>query len=318
MARPSVFVTRIIPEAGLALINAACDVEVWPEQLPPSRDRLIEQVRGRDGLLTLLTDRVDGEVMDAAGSQLKVISNLAVGVDNIDVAAATQRGIAVGNTPGILTETTADLAWTLLMAAARRIVEGDRYVRDGKWRTWEPQLLLGPDVYGATLGIIGFGRIGQAVARRASGFNMRVLYHNRSAVTDENGATRVDLETLLHESDFVSIHTPLTPDTYHLLDHRRIGMMKRGAILINTARGGIVDPQALYEALRDGQLAAAALDVTEPEPIPMDHPLLRLPNCLVTPHIASASIATRNRMAEMAAHNLLAGVQGEPLPHRVP
>ncbi len=316
MSRPTVFVARNIPAAGLDLIRAACETRLWQDQLPPPREALLEQVRGCDGILALLTDRIDGAVMDAAGPQLRVISNFAVGVDNIHVAEATRRGIPVGNTPGVLTETTADLAWALLMAAARRVVEGDRYVRDGQWQTWEPQLLLGPDVYGATLGIVGFGRIGQAVARRAQGFAMRVLYSSRSII-EAPGATRVDFQTLLRESDFVTIHTPLTPDTRHLFNKEAFKVMKRGAILVNTARGPIVDQGALCEALQSGHIAAAALDVTDPEPIPPDDPLLTLPNCIVVPHIGSASIATRNRMAEMAARNLLAGVRGERLPHCV-
>ncbi len=316
-SRPLVFVARPIPSAGLALIEAECETRIWPGPLPPQATVMREQAQGCSGILSLLTDRVDGALLDAAGSQLRVISNFAVGVDNVDVAEATRRGIPVGNTPGVLTETTADLAWALLMAAARRVVEGDRYVRDGKWHTWEPQLLLGPDVYGATLGIVGLGRIGQAVARRAQGFGMRVLYTNRSPVDDEHGATRVDLPTLLAESDFVSLHTPLTPETRHLINGETLGLMKRGAVLVNTARGAVVEPRALADALRSGQLASAALEVTDPEPIQPDDPLLRLPNCIIVPHIASASIATRNHMAEMAARNLLAGIRGERLPHCV-
>jgi glyoxylate reductase len=217
----------------------------------------------------------------------------------------------------VLTETTADLAWALLMAAARRIVEGERYVREGHWRTWEPNLLLGRDVYGATLGIVGFGRIGQAVARRAQGFGMRVLYTNRRGPVEFEGATHVEFEMLLHQSDFVSIHAPLTPDTRHLFNASAFSIMKRGAILVNTARGPIIDQQALHNALKSGQLAAAALDVTDPEPLPSDDPLLTLNNCIVVPHIGSASIATRQRMAYMAAENLLAGVRGGKLPNCV-
>ncbi len=265
----------------------------------------------------MLTDRIDGEVMDAADQQLRVISNFAVGVDNVDVAEATRRKIPVGHTPGILTEATADLAWTLLMAAARRITEGDRYVRAGKWRTWEPQLLLGAAVHGATLGIVGFGRIGRAVARRAKGFDMRVLYSSRSEMADSEGATRVELPELLRESDFVSIHVPLNAETHHLFGAAAFGQMKRGAILVNTARGPVVDPVALYDALASGHLGGTALDVTEPEPLPADHPLLRLANCIVVPHLGSATSATRDRMARMAAENLLAGVSGQRLPYCV-
>ena len=237
MTVPRVFVTRIIPDQGLRLIQDFCNVDLWTDELPPSPDVLIKRVRGVDGLLSLLTDRIDGEVMDAAGSQLKVISNHAVGFDNIDVPAATQRGIPVGNTPGILTDATADFAFALLLAAARRVVDGERYVRAGKWKTWGPSLLLGPDVHGATLGLIGFGRIGQAMARRARGFDMRVLYCDPSAPPAEPGlnATPADLETVLSESDFVSLHTPLTPETRGLMNRERLARMKPTAILINTA-----------------------------------------------------------------------------------
>ena len=319
MAAPRVFVTRIIPDQGLRLIQDCCDVDLWMDELPPSRDVLIEHARGVDGLLTLLTDRIDGEVMDAAGAQLKVISNHAVGFDNIDVQAATQRGIPVGNTPGILTDATADFAFALLLAAARRVVEGERYVHEGKWKTWGPSLLLGHDVHGATLGLIGFGRIGQAMARRARGFNMRVLYHDPSAPQPEPelNATATDLETVLSESDFVSLHTPLTPETRGLMNRERIATMKPTAVLINTARGPIVDAAALHEALAEHRIFAAALDVTDPEPIPADSPLLGLDNLIVAPHIASASVATRQKMSLMAAKNLIAGLMGEPLPNCV-
>lgn len=314
---PSVFVTRQIPEAGLDAVRSVCDPRVWEDELPPPREALLAAVGGCDGILSALTERIDGEVMDAAGPQLLVISNFAVGVDNVDVAEATRRGIPVGNTPGVLTETTADLAWALLMAAARRIVEGDRFVRAGKWRTWDPRLLLGTDVYGATLGIVGFGRIGQAVARRARGFDMRVLYTTRESAPTVDGARRVDLPTLLRESDFVSVHTPLTAATLHLFGDEVFDAMKPGAVLVNTSRGPVVDQAALYRALMSGQLAAAALDVTDPEPMAADDPLLSLGNCIVIPHLGSASRATRDRMACMAAENLLAGLAGQPLPNCV-
>lgn len=319
MPAPRVFVTRIIPSQGLDLVQAHCDVDLWTADLPPARHLLLERVRGVDGMLSLLTDRIDGEVMDAAGPQLRVISNHAVGYDNVDVAAATRRGIPVGNTPGILTDATADFAFALLMAAARRVVAGERYVRAGQWQTWGPSLLLGPDVHGGTLGIIGFGRIGQAVAQRARGFEMRVLYYDPSAppASPELNATAADLDTLLQESDFVTLHTPLTPETRGLMNRERFALMKRTAILINTARGGVVEPQALYDALKTGQIFAAALDVTDPEPIPPDSPLLTLDNLIIVPHIASASFATRQKMALMAAQNLIAGLQGERLPNCV-
>jgi lactate dehydrogenase-like 2-hydroxyacid dehydrogenase len=302
----------------LGPIAAACDADIWSDELPPPRDELLRRVAGCDGILTLLTDRVDDELLDAAGPALRVVSNYAVGYDNIDVAACARRGIAVGNTPGVLTETTADLAWALLMAAARRLPEGDRYVRAGSWRTWGPLLLLGPDVHDATIGIVGFGRIGQAVARRAQGFGMEILYHDVAElpadVTGPLAAAYVPLDALLARSDFVSLHVNLTADTRHLINATTLAAMKPTAVLVNTSRGPVVDQAALATALRDGSIWAAALDVTDPEPIPMDDPLVGLDNCLIVPHIASATRATRGKMAAMAAANLLAGVRGEPLP----
>jgi len=318
VARPKVFVSRVIPDDGLNPIREATDATIWDHELPPPRPDLLREIEGCEGVLTLLTDRVDDEFLDRAGPQLKVVSNFAVGFDNIDVPACTKRGIPVGNTPGVLTETTADLAWALLMAAARRLVEGDRYVRDGQWKTWGPMLLMGPDVHGATLGIVGFGRIGQAVARRARGFGMRILYHDprraSPAVEAEYGAEFRTLEGILPESDFLTLHVDLRPETRGLISAERLRWMKPTAILVNTSRGPVVDSMALAEALKTGQIAAAALDVTDPEPIPVDHPLVGLDNCLIVPHIASASRATRGKMAAMAAANLLAGLRGERLP----
>ncbi len=323
MEKPRVFVTRQIPEEGLSLIRAACQAEVWPGELPPPREILMEKIRDADGLLCLLTDPVDAEVI-AAGERLKVISAYSVGYDNIDLAAATARGIPVGNTPGILTETTADFAFALLLAAARRVAEGDRAVRAGKWKTWGPTTLLGADVHRAVFGLIGFGRIGRAarhVGRRARVFDMTVLYADPAAADlpeDETwGARPADLETLLRESDFVSLHTPLNEQTRRLIRRETLALMKPTAVLINTARGGVVDTDDLYEALRGGVIACAALDVTDPEPIPADHPLLSLDNALITPHIASASRATRGKMALYAAQNLIAGLKGERLPYCV-
>ena len=268
----------------------------------------------------MLTDKIDAAVMDAAGSGLKVISNYAVGYDNIDIPEATRRGIAVGNTPGVLTEATADHTFALLMAAARRVAEGDRQVRAGGWRTWEPMGLLGADIHGATLGLVGFGRIGQAMARRAAGFGMKVLYHDPQYQGKEpapGNAAAASLEKVLAESDFVSIHVPLTDQTRRMFNQTAFDQMKTGAILINTSRGGVVDQDALYDALKSGRLAAAGIDVTEPEPLPKDSPLLTLDNLVITPHIASASRSTRERMAVMAAENLLAGIKGERLPNPV-
>ena len=317
MAKPRVFVTRVIPEVGLKMVQEQCDAEVWPEELPPPYEVLLQKVKGCDGLLCLLTDKINAQLMDTE-PRLRVISQMAVGFDNIDIRAATERGIPVGNTPGVLTDTTADFAFTLLMAAARRVVEGVDYVRAGKWKTWGPTLLLGQDIHHATLGLIGFGRIGQGMARRASGFDMRVLYYDiyrREDLERSLGVVYVDLDTLLRESDFVSLHTDLNPQTRHMINDDAFAKMKPSAILINSARGPIVDPDALYRALRDGKIAGAGLDVTEPEPLPTDSPLLSLPNCLVVPHIASASVKTRGKMAEMAAGNLIAGLRGERLPY---
>jgi glyoxylate reductase len=319
MPKPKVFVTRIIPNKGLDLVKDFCDADVWEDELPPPREEILKRVQGVDGLLSLLTDKVDGDVMDAAGPQLKVISNYAVGFDNIDVTAATARGIPIGNTPGALTDATADFAFALLMSAARRIPEGDRFVRDGKWKTWGPMLLLGNEIHGATLGLVGFGRIGKAMARRAAGFDMRVIYYDPNQTGNDPAlkATPVDFETLLEESDFISLHTPLTPDTRHLIDAEALSRMKPGAVLVNTSRGPVVDMDALYEALRDKRIFAAGLDVTDPEPLPVTHPLLTLDNLVIAPHIASASHTARGNMAWMAANNLIAGLKGEPLPNCV-
>jgi len=316
--RPRVFVSRRIPDDGLRLILEATDADVWQDELPPPRDELLRRIEGRDGVLALLTDRVDAEFFDRAGPQLKVVSNYAVGFDNIVVPEATRRGVPVGNTPGVLTDTTADLAWALLMAAGRRVVEGDRYVHDGHWKTWGPLLLLGTDISGATLGIVGFGRIGQAMARRAAGFGMTVLYHDvqqlPDSVTRPLGATYVELDELFERADFVTLHTNLTAETRHMVNETRLQRMKPTSVLINTSRGPVVDQEALYRALSEGWIMAAGLDVTDPEPMPVDEPLLTLPNCIVVPHIASGSRTTRGKMAEMAAANLIAGVRGERLP----
>ena len=319
MSKPKVFVTRAIPEKGFEIIRDFCDVDLWPNELPPARDELLQHVRGVDGLLSLLTDKIDGEVMDEAGPQLKVISNLAVGFDNIDVSAATARKIPVGNTPDVLTDATADFAFALMMAVARRIPEAERYIHEGKWKTWGPMTLLGVDLRGATLGLIGFGRIGQAMARRAAGFDMRVIYYDPSETKPDADvkARRVDFETLLKESDFISIHTPLTSDTRHLINSEAFSKMKSSAVLINTARGPVVDPDALYETLRDDRIFGAGLDVTEPEPLPLNSPLLTLDNIIIVPHIASASNTTRDKMSWMAAQNLIAGLKGERLPNCV-
>ncbi|GBD10546.1 Glyoxylate/hydroxypyruvate reductase B [bacterium HR23] len=318
MERPKVYVTRrLFPEVVQRLAQE-CRVKAWESDLPVPRPTLLQEARDCDGLLTLITERVDAELLEAC-PRLRVVSNMAVGYDNIDIPEATRRGILVGHTPRVLTKTTADFAWALLMAAARLVVRGDRDVRAGRWRTWEPMGWLGQDVHGATLGIVGLGQIGLEMAKRATGFDMRVLYYDvirRS--TEEEARYRLEfvptLEALLPRCDFVSIHTPLTPQTYHLIGAPQLRLMKPTAILVNTSRGKVVDQKALYEALRDGFIWAAALDVTEEEPISPDDPLLTLPNCIITPHIASASFATRRAMANLAVDNLLAGLKGEPMP----
>lgn len=313
--RPRVFVSRIIP--GLQAVQEQTNADVWPDELPPPRDELLRRVEGVDGVLAMVTDAVNEELLDRAGSQLKVVSNFAVGFDNIDVAACTRRGVAVGNTAGVLTETTADGAFALLMAIARRLPEDYDYVRHGKWRAWVPMLLPGQDIHHATLGIIGFGRIGREVAKRARGFDMNVVYYSpHAAPPDEEarlGARGVSLDEVLSQSDFISLHVTLTPETHHMMNRETFAKMKPTAMLINTARGPVVDPDDLYDALKNGVIAAAGLDVTEPEPIPVDHKLLTLPNCLIVPHVASGTVATRGRMADVSTRNLLAGLKREPL-----
>lgn len=315
MNKPNVWLTRTIDERAVRKISEVAEVEIWPAENPPPPEVILEKVQRADGLLTMLTDTLSAAIIDNA-PRLKVISQMAVGFDNIDIEAATRRGIPVGHTPGVLTETTADFAWALLMAAARRVAEADREVHQGIWRPWGPDVLTGVDVHGATLGIIGFGRIGKAVARRAIGFSMKVLYNDPErdeAAEQELGVEYRDLDRLLQESDFISLHTYYTPEYHHLINRFCFEQMKDGAIFINTARGGLVDHQALQWALESKKLAAAALDVFEPEPIPRDHPLLQLPNLIITPHIASASARTRQKMALIAADNLIAGLRGEKL-----
>jgi glyoxylate reductase len=300
-------VTRRIPQVAVDRLSAACDVTVGADTAP-SRAELLERARDCEGLLTLLTERVDEALLNAC-PKLRVVSNMAVGVDNIDVEACRARGIAVGHTPGVLTEATADFAFALLLASARRIAEADAYVRAGRWGAWKPDLLLGRELHGATLGIIGFGGIGKAVARRAQAFGMRVLHHSRSGGVDKG--------TLLRESDFVSLHLPLSEATRHFLRAEDFAQMKDSAVLINTARGGVVDQRALVEALQRGRPAFAALDVTDPEPPSPDEPLLKLPNVLLAPHLGSATVQTREAMALLAADNLIAVLQGRPALHAV-
>ena len=306
MAR--VFVTRALPFEALDRLRSAHEVDEWPGDMPPGDDELRAAVAEAEGLLSLVTDRVDADVIEAA-PKLRAIANMAVGTDNIDLEAAAARGIPVGNTPDVLTDATADLAFALLLALARRIVPGAAMVRGGEWRTWEPAKDLGADLAGATLGIVGWGRIGQAVARRAEGFGLEVIHSSRSS--------GIPLDELLERSDFVSLHTPLTPETRNLIDAAFLARMKPTALLVNTTRGGVVDQDALRSALAAGEIAGAALDVTDPEPLPADHPLLEAPNLLVVPHVGSATVRTRAKMAAMAVDNLLAALDGRPMPHPV-
>ena len=306
-----VLVTREIPEAGLRPLEGF-DVTVLSE-LPPERDELLEAARGVDGVLSTLTETIDATFMDASGDGLKVVANMAVGYDNIDVAAAKERGIVVTNTPGVLDETTADTAFMLLLAAARRLGEGERIVRAGKWEAWGPKMLTGPDVWGKRLGVIGFGRIGQAVAHRAKGFDMEIFYTARSRKEDAEkrlGARYVELDELLRESDFVTIHAPLTEETTHLISASELEKMKQRAVLVNTSRGPVIDEGALAEALANNRIFAAGLDVYEEEP--KVHPkLLELENVVLAPHIGSASIETRDKMAATAGEDLRAVLRDE-------
>jgi len=314
----NVFLTRRLPEpAILRLARAPISLDLWPEPERPPYAELVARARDCDGLLCLLTDRIDAALLAAVGPQLKVVSQMAVGVDNIDLDAATARDVPVGHTPGVLTEATADLTLALILATARRLIEAANDVKAGRWRTWDPLGWVGPDLYGSTVGIIGLGRIGAAVARRLRGFGVELLYHNPrpSRFAAETGAALVDFDELLARSDFVTLHCPYTPDTHHLIDAAALAAMKPTAILVNTTRGGVVDQDALMAALRESQIAAAGLDVATPEPLPSDHPLLTLPNVIVLPHIGSASLSARQRMADIAVDNLLAGLANQPLPH---
>ncbi len=319
MVKSRIFVTRVIPEKDLKHLAEVFDVEIWQDYAQPPEKILANKIRNVDGLVSMLSDKIDREILDDA-PRLKIIAQLAVGFDNIDIDEATKRGIYVTNTPDVLTETTADFAWALLMATARRVVEADRYVRTCQWEVaWHPNMLVGRDVYGATLGVIGAGRIGEAMIRRALGFSMRVVYHSRSRKpeVEKMGAKWVELEELLRQSDFVSLHVPLTQETRHLINSENLRLMKNTAYLINNSRGAVIDERALYDALRAGQIAGAALDVFEQEPTPTSNPLLNLENVVVAPHISSASIQTRNKMSEMVVENILAFFNGKKPPNLV-
>ncbi len=316
MPPPRIYVTRALPGDTLAALRGRYDIGVWPEDRAIDRDRLLAEAAAADGLVVMLTDAIDEALLKRAAERLRVVSVFAVGYDNVDVAAATRRGIAICHTPGIPTETTADLAFALILAVARRVVESDRYVREGQWRGWAPEQLLGRDVHGATLGIVGMGAIGEAVARRAIGFGMHLLYHDQRPRPgdDQLDARFTTLDDLLRQSDFVSIHAPLSDATRGLLGARELALMPPHAILVNTARGPIIDQRALFAALRDGRIAGAGLDVFDPEPIAASDPLLTLPNVVVMPHLGSATIATRTRAAALAIENAVAAIEGRRPP----
>jgi glyoxylate reductase len=315
--KPAILISRLLPQEALDMARSRAEVDIHTGDHPLPADELARRLRARQGLVCQITDTVDAALLEAC-PELRVVANVAVGYNNIDVAAATRQRVVVTNTPDVLTETTADFAWTLLMAAARRLVEADRYVRDGKFTRWQFMLLLGGDIHDRTIGIVGFGRIGRAMARRAAGFNMRVLYYDPvpGAPPGDLQATAVDLPTLLRESDFVTLHTPLLPETHHLINAETLRMMKKTAYLINAARGPVVDEAALVQALREGWLAGAGIDVFEEEP--RVHPgLLPLPNVVLAPHIASASHETRLKMATLAVENCLAVLAGKTPPTAV-
>jgi len=320
MPKLRIYVTRQMPERGLMIIRKYFDTEVWPEYAPPPKKTIIEKAKNVDALATLLSDKIDAEVFDAA-PKLKIVSQMAVGFDNIDLNEATKRGIYVTNTPEVLTDTTADFAWALLMAVARRVAEADKYVRTGQWKVgWHPDMMTGRDVHGATIGIVGAGRIGYAMAKRAKGFDMKILFYDvipRPEMEKDFGAKRMDLEALLKEADFVSIHVPLMKETQHLMNEQRFRIMKKTAYLINNSRGPVVDEKALYKALKEGWIAGAGIDVFEQEPATLDNPLLKLDNVILAPHISSASLETRAKMAEMVADNLVSFFEGKKPPNLV-
>ncbi len=317
--KPKVYITRKVPEPAIGLISRYCDITLHKKEQPPAHGEIIKNIAGKDALLCLLTDRIDKEVIDA-GSDLRVISTFSAGFEHIDVAAATKKGIYIGHTPGVLTEATADLAFALILAASRNIVQADAFVRGKRWNiSWSPSLFLGRSVQGSTVGIIGLGRIGKAITQRAHGFGMRTLYYDvRRASPGEEKRLRIEyrpLKDLLRESDFVTIHTPLTKETFHMINAKSLKLMKPTAILVNTSRGQTVDEKALVQALRENRIAGAGLDVFEKEPVAKDNPLLRLHNVTLLPHIGSATRETRGKMAELAAQNLLNVLMGRPPVH---
>ena len=320
MRKPTVVVTRQLPQAAIEPILERCNARYWDSEEPINRNTLLEWVEDADGLYCLLTETIDDELLDAAGPGLQVVATMSVGYDHVDVAALRKRDITLGNTPGVLTETTAELALALLLATARRLPEGTQAVVGGTWPSWRPMWMTGRDIHGSTVGLVGLGRIGAAFARMLGGFGCRILYtgpREKPEAAREVGATYAPMDTLLQESDFVAVHCPLNDQTRSLFSVEAFRKMKPTAVFINTSRGGVVDQEALYEALVEGEIAAAGLDVTDPEPLPADHPLVSLDNCVILPHIGSATVATRTKMAVMTTENLLAGVEGRPLPNSV-
>jgi glyoxylate reductase len=318
--KPKIYLTRKLPDPIVSRLAEVCEVKMWDkEEEPVPREILEKEIQDVEGLYCLLTESIDKTLLDM-GTKLKIVSNMAVGYNNIDVAAATEKGIMVTNTPGVLTETTADLTFALLMATSRRLVEASDYLRAGNWKTWSPMQLTGQDIYGATLGIFGLGRIGEALARRARGFDMKVYYHNRSRkveVEEVLGIEYAEKERLLRESDFICVLMPFTPETKNYIGAAELSLMKQTAVLVNTARGGIVDEEALYHALKNRNIWGAGIDVFQEEPVRTNHPLLSLPNVVALPHIGSASVNTRLKMALLAAENLLQGLRGETPKHLV-
>lgn len=320
MSQHTVVVTRRLPQEAIEPLRSIANVRHWDNDEPIPRDTLLGWIEGTDGLYCLLTETIDEELLDAAGEQLRVVATMSVGYDHVDVEACASRGIAVGNTPGVLTETTAELALGLLLAVSRRIPEAAQAVQSGEWSSWKPMWMTGLDLFGSTVGIVGLGRIGSAFGQMIQGFNCQILYTGPSPkpdAADPIGAQYVPMDELLAESDFISLHAPLTDETHHLFAQNEFARMKPSAIFINTSRGGLVDQDALYHALTDGEIRAAGLDVTDPEPLSPDHPLLTLSNCLVLPHVGSATVATRTKMALMTTNNLIAGLDQRPLPNPV-
>ena len=320
MSKPIVILTRNIPAPAQERLYEMCDVRHWQSDDPIPRATLLEWMAGAEGICCLLTEQINAELLDAAGPSLRVVSTMSVGYDHVDVEACRQRNVLIGNTPGVLTDTTADLAVALMLATARRLPESILAVKEGAWPPWIPEWMTGQDVFGSTVGIVGLGRIGAAFGKRLAGFDCRLIYagpNPKPEMAEPIGATYVEMDTLLAESDFVAVHCPYNEATHHLMDKAAFEKMKSSAILINTSRGGTVDQEALYDALVNGVIAGAGLDVTTPEPLSADHKLLTLPNCVILPHIGSASVATRTKMAYMTVDNAIAGVRGESLPNPV-